>query len=166
MNPAGIVRKLRESFSQSTLSADDTLFIPSAGHIFDVEEAERALCGKEWWEIPLAVLIMNRDRMSYLTKAGFCFLLPAFLTAAIEHAKEVDVLQDNIVYMLTPPQSESSDHYKVFENRISGLSTQQAQVIADFFENYTRIYPVEAWSFTETDQRQITHAYVFWKARS
>lgn len=161
-----IVQTIKECFSTIKLTANQSIFIPSAGHIFDAEIADTSLRQEQWSDIPLDILMANRDRMSYLTNEGFHFLLPAFLIASIEFPQQVDVLLDNIVFMLTPPDSDNQNIYRAFESRIEGLSRQQSQGIAAFFQNYKHIYPVDEWSFTEKDAIQIERAYAFWKAKS
>ncbi len=167
MNKQELVQNIKDAFSAIEVSKNERLFIPSADHIFDAQRAEAKIREVQWWwEIPLDVLIANRDRISYLSKDGFRFLLPAFLIAAIEQPKQVDVLVSNIIWTLTPPKTSDIDKYKNFETRMAALSIQQSQVIANFFQEYTTIYPVDEWSFTESDEVKISRAYVFWRSKA
>lgn len=167
MNKQELVQNIKDAFSAIEVSKNEGLFIPSAEHIFDAQRAEAKIREVQWWwEIPLDVLIANRDRISYLSRDGFRFLLPAFLIAAIEQPKQVDVLVSNIIWTLTPPKTSDIDRYKTFETRMAALSIQQSQVIANFFQEYTTIYPVDEWSFTKSDEVEISRAYVFWRSKA
>lgn len=167
MDRQEMAQLIKDNFSDIQLLKSEDIFIPSANHIFDVARAENEIRGnQQWWEIPLSILMDNRDRISYLSIGGFRFLLPAFLVAALEQSKRVDVLRDNIIDSLIPPKSSDVATYEIFETRMRVFSTRQSQAVATFFQEYITLFPVTEWSFTENDKVQINLAYIFWTAKA
>lgn len=163
MSKAQVLDKIASAFQQEALPRDAELYISSADHIFDTEEAMVSLNYEHWNQIPLENLIQNRDRISYLTEIGFRFLLPAFLTVAIEHPKEVDVLLDNIIFALVPPDNLEHPRYDSIMKRARILSMPQIEAILAFFESYADIYPINEWSFSSKDREKIERAIQFWR---
>jgi hypothetical protein len=157
-----VLSKLASAFEQELFPGDAQLYISSASHIFDVEDATENLSFEHWNHIPLENLNKNRDRISYLTEVGFRFLLPAFLTAAIMYPREVDIMVDNIIFALTPPDSSEEYHYDSFMKRARLLSALQIEAILAFFESYAEIYPVDEWSFSAKDYERNQRAIQFW----
>ncbi len=157
-----VATKIIDAFSQERFPKEAELFIPSGGHIFDIEKAVAGLNYEKWSQIPLQSLIRNRDRISYLTEVGFHFLLPAFLIAAINHPRQVDVLVDSVICALVPP--DRPDWHERFTRRAKTLSDTQGQAILCFFESYTEIYPIEEWSFSPEDEDQVKKAIEFWRS--
>ncbi len=117
MKKQQILDNIAEVFGKETYPKGFELFISSADHIFDSKEAITELNYENWSQIPQEILLKNRDRITYLSEMGFLFLLPAFLTMAISHPTQADVLKDNIVNMLVPPASTEAYKYELFIKR-------------------------------------------------
>ncbi|MBZ0290585.1 MAG: hypothetical protein K8I30_23375 [Anaerolineae bacterium] len=165
MKTQQVLNKITHAFGAETFPEGVELFVPSAAHVFDVQKAVAGLHYETWNKIPLEILIRNRDRMTYLTECGFRFLLPAFLTAAIAYPRQVDVLRDNIIFLLVPPATSGTDMDDHFLKRAKALSNAQAEAILDFFESYTDIYPVTEWSYTSETKARIQRAMQFWRSK-
>jgi hypothetical protein len=135
----------------------DTIFIPSADHIFDAKEAMEALKVAHWQDIDFKLLERNRDRMSYLTPKAFVFYLPAFWTISILKPRDVDVMLNNVIFYLSPSSHQGLQ--KLLEERIEVLNLEQIATILRFFENFDEIFPFTEWAFTE---REIADSVSFW----
>lgn len=161
---AAIIELIREAFADVRLPEDDPVFIPSAAYYNDrIDQASAALKALRWQDVPLALLIENRDRLSLLTDPAWYAFLPAFLLAIIEYPWEVDVLVDNLLANLVPPDPQALYQAR-FMDRVGLLNSPQARAILRFFEAYTDLYPPEKWSYTEDDHARIEQAMTFWKS--
>jgi hypothetical protein len=156
-----IIQLIANAFDDADFPSENAVFIPSAGHIFDIDQATTELGKKHWRDISVNTLQRNKDRISYLTPQAFHFYFPAFLTGIIKTPHAVDVLRENIIASLTPSKNEFTQ--PIFESRARTFNTRQVEAILSFFENYTAIYPPDKWSFSIDDQIQVQTAIDFWK---
>jgi hypothetical protein len=166
MEKQQVLNKIAEAFDEEKFPRGVEFFIASANQMFDTEKALADMDYEKWDQIPLEVLITHRDRMTYFTEYGFRFMLPAFLTAAINRPKQVDVMRDNIIHLLIPPPVSETYLSQRFNKRAEMLSTSQAEAILHFFNAYTDIYPTDEWSFNPRDEALIGKAVQFWKSRT
>jgi hypothetical protein len=157
-----LVQALVAAFEDSQSPSDDRIFEPNTAYFFDIDQAIGDFAGKHWKQIPIAVLVKHKDNLPFFTPEAYHFYLPAFLIAAIEYPKQVDVLRDNVIYSLTPPVNNPGFE-AVFSLRVSMFTRQQAQAVLNFFLNYTEIHSTEEWLFTQETAETVRHGITFWK---
>jgi hypothetical protein len=166
-----MVQEITAAFANIEYPEGNSIFISEAGHYFDIEEAIDDLSAKSWSDIPLKTLMDNRNRLSFLTPPAYCFFLPAYLIAAIEHPKEVDVLLDNVIESLTPPNQLAYEkrglNYIAARQKLLAraktLNHQQIAAVISFFKSYSLLYPPSEWSFMPNDAEKIQKAISFWE---
>lgn len=103
---------IRDAFGEAE-NTPDVIFKPSADWYFDMDQASADFIGRKWFEMPIDILIRHRDRLSWMTPEAFHFYLPAFLLAVIHEREQVDVLHENILSKLIPPDT-SATYYDDF----------------------------------------------------
>jgi hypothetical protein len=125
-----LAKEIESAFQDVTYPGDDNLVYDNSGRYWDVREAAQAFKSQHWKTIPLKVIVSNRDHLPFLTPAAFHFFLPAFLLASLLHPVEADTLNDNLIYLLTPP--DETDRRKNWLLSIANKSSseQKAVIIA------------------------------------
>lgn len=122
--------------------------LPVPGSIIDTEIGDRetretfraALGGRRWSEIATGVLSFHHDALCFLSPAGFRYLLPAFMIAALESPSSpiLDVLVD----LLTRPDDPQDE--RTFLERMSPLTEPQRAAVRAFLE-FLRDEQPEDW---------------------
>jgi hypothetical protein len=125
-----VLRELAAAFSTTTNPGPEKL-APSSWDL-DLERAEiRSKFGsREWQEFTIEELRFEESALTLSSAEGFCFLLPAFLRAALEEFEESDLNTDSIIYNLSPITSNPERLRKIIDR----LSRPQRRVIADALE--------------------------------
>jgi hypothetical protein len=80
------------------------------------------------------------------------------MIAVILHFKDVDVLSNNTLYSLTPPEPGHPAE-GIFLNRVSRFNTEQRKIITSFLVLYTHLTPLTLL-FDENQTMQ--RALLFW----
>lgn len=68
---------------------------------------------KHWSEIPFELLYRYRDDLIFLTREGFRYILPAVMSFVLIKGHETDMLIENIIHRLQPPELENPELYNV-----------------------------------------------------
>ncbi len=118
--------------------------------------------GKRWQEITLESLIANRDCISWFTVEAYRYYLPAYMIAVITHFHEVDVLSNNTLYHLTPPD-EHETWKTEFITTSKGFTQAQKSVIQNFIALYARLSPE---TLAYDPGRHLQRAAEFWSQLS
>jgi hypothetical protein len=156
-----VIQLIADTFDNADFPSENAVFIPSAGHVFDIDHATIELGKKHWGDVSISTLKRNKDRISYLTPQAFHFYIPAFLIAIAKKPQEIDVLRENIIASLSPSKNEFIQH--ILDSRARTFNTRQIEAILTFFKNYTAIYPPDKWSYSIDDQIQVQGAIDFWE---
>ena len=131
-----LARQVEEAFSNTIYPGDDQII--TNPNLSITSELSQVFVGKHWKQIPLDLIAQERLSLPHFTPQGFCFYLPAFLRAALLYPDRVDILPDNIFYMLIPPDKASAN-WDNFSDRINGFTKQQLEVIKSFVQLYISI---------------------------
>ena len=120
------VRRLLEGAFASTP-------VPEEGHVTACTcEACRDFValveGRPWREVEREVLLLHRDRLPFLTPAGYRHYLPAYLLAALDEGPEARrVLQSTLVYMGGRVPAHINP---ILRRYIARFSPEEARVVA------------------------------------
>jgi len=105
-------------------------------HCEECLETSEALAGKPWQAITLDDLLRGRET-ALLTPAAWRYYLPAMIRWCVRDPHAVDVLLDNLVYALEPPQPEAyPGQRQYFEARATGFDARQREAIVAYLEWY------------------------------
>ena len=150
-----LAKEIENAFQEVTYPGDDNLVYDNSGRYLDVTETAQAFKGRQWKSIPLSVIALHRDSLPFLTSAAFHFFLPAFLLASLLHPVEADTLNDNLIYLLAPP--ELGDNWKDQVLSIaSKVNSKQRAVIISYLK-----YMMEKEPAMYEDDAKV--AIEFWK---
>src|SRR5664279_203402 len=134
--PEALAHQVEDAFSEITYSGDDKIVTNPNSSL--TSELIQGFMGKDWKDISLDLIFQERLSLPLFTPQGFRFYLPAFLRAALLYPDQVDILPDNIFYMLTPPDKDEKEIAR-FLDRISGFTKQQIEAIKAFVKMYISI---------------------------
>lgn len=155
------IRNIKVAFGNVNRPDVDEVFIDSAGHMFDADEASMQLSTVNFHNLDITILNRNRDRISYFTPQGFLAYLPLFLITIISRPHEVDVMVDNLIFYLLPSKKEQSQIR--LERRVELLNKEQVEIIIQFFQNYEVFFPRSEWSLTVKFEIEIYQASKYWE---
>ena len=129
---------------------------------YELDELE----GKKWENISPQDLRRVADELTSFSDEGFRYFLPAILISVILHSKEVDVLTENIIHKLAPPDKEEryyKEHLSILKRRANILDAKQKNVVKGFLLSYKELEPHGGWSFMESDTLTLERAIEFWE---
>src|SRR5262245_16152441 len=148
-----LAEQIERAFGDVTYPGDDR--IVQNPHDLESVRLRDEFKGKHWTTLPLRTLLKYSSSLPLLTPEAVRFYLPAFLHVSVVRPDEVDVIPENIISYLTPPEGrpESSQW---FQDVLAGLSPPQVTTIQEFFRQWFSDVPP---SFVlESDKR----AKSFW----
>lgn len=99
-------------------------------HCCECLETSEAFAGAAWQEVTLDQLLAGRET-ALLTVEAWRYYLPAVITWSVRDPKAVDVIADNLVYQLTPPD-EDGGLVEWFEPRARGFTPDQRAAVVAF----------------------------------
>lgn len=101
-------------------------------HCCECVETSEAFAFKAWPDISLEELLAGRET-ALLTATAWRYYLPAVISWCIRAPEVVDVINDNLIFQLEPPQEIDG---KWFEERAHGFSAAQRQAIVAYLRWY------------------------------
>jgi hypothetical protein len=154
-----IVAQVRAAFADVALPATDELM---NHHCCECLETSAAFAGKPWQDLALEDLLAGRET-ALLTPEAWRYYLPAMITWCIRAPETVDVIQDNLVYQLAPPDPESRSVPEWFDARATGFSAEQRSAITAYLE-WSRDREEAAWARLGAEPpRHVHRALDFWR---
>lgn len=150
-----IIRQIEAAFADAPYPGREALF---NHHCCECEEVSASYGGKRWAEITLADVLAGRET-SLLTPAAWRYYLPAMMIWCIRAPDTVDVIEDNLVYQLEPPD-EHRGVPEWFEERAWGFSPEQRSAIVAYLDWY-RERDEARWHGAEPP-RHVHNAIAYW----
>jgi hypothetical protein len=154
---------LRDAFGNVPKPTREALINEHCDECFETSEA---FAGKTWNEITLDDVLRGRET-ALLTAAAWRYYLPAVIRWCLRDREAVDVIADNVVNQLAPPDPEQfSGQRAYFEERATGFDDRQRAVIVAFLERYQEA-DAAAWRGTATTSVYaplVERALAFWSA--
>jgi len=151
------IRQIEAAFADVPYPGREAL---SNDHCCECAEVSATYAGKRWTEIALADVLAGRET-SLLSPAAWRYYLPALMIWCIRAPDIVDVIQDNLVYQLEPPDDRRGVP-EWFNERAGGFSREQRSAILAYLDWYRR--RDEAWSERTEPPRHVDNALAYWAA--
>ena len=110
-------------------------------HCEECLETSEAFADKPWVEVTLDELLLGRET-ALLTAAAWRYYLPAVIRWTVREPVAVDVINDNLVYQLEPPDPEEfpaeqfPGQREYFAERSTGFDDRQRAAIVAFLDWY------------------------------
>jgi hypothetical protein len=158
MDAREVVELVTAAFRETTVPPADLLLNQ---HCCECLETSEAFAGKPWTDISLEQLLVGRET-ALLTPEAWRYYLPAVILWCVRAPDVVDVIQDNLVYQLTPP-TEDGGVPGWFEPRARGFDAAQRHAIVAYLE-WSRERLEASWTrFGGTPPDDIYRALEFWR---
>jgi hypothetical protein len=130
-DPDVVIRQISAAFASVPLPEPALLHNP---HCCECEETSNASGGRPWTAIALEDVLRGRE-VALLSAAAWRYYLPALMIWCIRAPEAVDVLQDNLVHQLEPPD-DGRGVPEWFAQRAPGFSPAQREAIVAYLEWY------------------------------
>jgi len=131
-NAQDVIDQVHAAFKNVPLPSKDALW---NNHCCECSETSEAFGARPWSEISLEELLSGRET-ALLSEAAWRYYLPSMIIWCIRAPDVVDVIQDNLVYQLAPPETQKEWAWKWFMPRASGFNREQCQAIVAFLNWY------------------------------
>jgi hypothetical protein len=151
------IRQIEAAFADVPYPGREALF---NNHCCECAEVSACYAGKRWTEIALTDVLAGRET-SLLSPAAWRYYLPAVMIWCIRAPDTVDVIQDNLVYQLEPPDDQRGVP-EWFNERARGFSREQRSAIVAYLDWY-RERDETRWDGTEPP-RHVYVALTYWAA--
>jgi hypothetical protein len=151
------IRQIEAAFAGVPYPGREALFNHHCCECVDVSES---FGGRRWTEIALADVLGGRETC-LLTAAAWRYYLPAVMIWCIRAPDAVDVIQDNLVFQLEPPDGTRGVP-EWFNQRVRGFSREQRAAILAYLDWY-RVRDQARWGGAEPP-RHVYNAIAYWAA--
>lgn len=147
---------IREAFATADAAPPERIV---SHDCWECRRIQRRFQGKRWRDVPLASLA-SEDPLTLLTPEAFCFYLPAFMLAALDHHDKGGLVSCTI-FCLTPSEpSEGPEMMEWFLERVEILRPAQRERITQFLTVLRNDYA----DGDDITQEEIDEALTFWQA--
>jgi hypothetical protein len=120
-NEQDIIDKVHAAFKDVPLPSAEALW---NNHCCECSETSAAFGARPWSEISLDDLLSGRET-ALLSEVAWRYYLPSMIIWCIRAPKDVDVIQDNLVYQLAPPETQEQWAWEWFKPRASGTKSER-----------------------------------------
>lgn len=159
MDAETILERLAAAFPSEPVPDRDALF---NGHCCECVEVSEAFGYKPWPAITLDELRAGGET-ALLTPMAWRYYLPAVIAWCVRAPKAVDVIQDNLVYQLEPPEpTDEAPLHEWFWQRAVDFTEEQRLVILDFLNWYRERQEAEWRPFTAKPPNHVYRALEHW----
>ncbi len=161
-NAQDVIDQVHAAFKDIPLPSKETLW---NNHCCECSETSAAFGARPWSEISLEALLSGRET-ALLSEVAWRYYLPSMIIWCIRAPEVVDVIQDNLVYQLAPPETQEEWAWKWFKPRASGFNREQRQAIV-LFLNWYRERQEENWAgLGAVPPEHAVRALAFWRNES
>lgn len=159
MDAETLLARLAAAFPSEPVPDRDALF---NGHCCECVEVSEAFGYKPWPAITLDELRAGRET-ALLTATAWRYYLPAVIAWCIREPNVVDVIEDNLVYQLEPPEpSDDPPLHEWFWQRAVGFSEGQRLVILDYLNWYRQRLEADWRPFKAKPPQHVYRALAHW----
>ena len=158
-----LISTIRNVFDVQLNNRD--IFVQTAEQYFEIDTTVNDLFFQNWQDIPHTALIEHRNKISWLKPEAFRFYVPAIIKTVVTYSYEVDTLHTSLLYFLSPPDSDKS-YYENFIKRAHQFTLEEAEVIAQFFDVYFDLFPLDKWGISNEGIKKILDNQKYWSSRS
>jgi hypothetical protein len=126
-----IIRQITAAFADVAYPGPEALF---NHHCCECAEVSSRYVYKRWTDIALEDILAGRET-ALLSPAAWRYYLPAVMVWCVRAPDAVDVIQDNLVFQLEPPD-EQRGVPEWFSQRATGFTGEQRSAIAAYLNWY------------------------------
>ena len=157
IDASAVLDEIGTAFHATAKPGEDLLLNRHCDECIEVSEAYRA---KTWQDIQLADVIAGRET-ALLTPEAWRYYLPALLVWCVREPEAVDVLLDNVVYELEPPDVDDKGW---FAERAHGFTPAQMRAMIHFLEWYRERQDAEYELLELEPPTHVERALTHWRA--
>jgi hypothetical protein len=159
-NTQSIKKEIQQSFRDVKQPGKKMLYAEFPQYEIEI----KALMSKKWqnwWDIPDNVVDYHYHALSSVSPEGYKFLLPAFMTYALNNPESYSLVKEFTIYSLIPPNRfDHPDRFEWFSLRASLLNKEQIYAIILFLEHEEKT----DWIAPPNDATKALEGY--WRHRS
>jgi hypothetical protein len=158
-DPESIVSKIAAAFPSEPVPPKESLF---NGHCCECVEVSEAFGYKPWPAISLEELRAGGET-ALLTPTAWRYYLPAVITWCVLDPESVDVISDNLVYQLEPPETSAQESLRQwFAKRASDFTDARRQAILAYLNWYREREELEYVGLEMDPPRRVYRALEYW----
>jgi hypothetical protein len=159
IDPEAVVAQVAAAFPSEPVPPQEQLL---NGHCCECVEVSNAFGYKPWRSISLDDLRAGGES-ALLTPAAWRYYLPAVISWCVRAPESVDVIQDNLVYQLEPPEaSKQNALHEWFAERVWGFTDVQRQAILGYLNWYRERQEAEYAALEMEPPRHVYRALEYW----
>jgi hypothetical protein len=128
-----IVQQITSAFADVTYPGQEALF---NHHCCECADVSRSYGGKQWTDITLEDVLAGSET-ALLTPVAWRYYLPAVMVWCVRAPEAVDVIEDNLVFQLEPPD-EHRGVPEWFNERATGFTRDQRSAIVAYLHWYRK----------------------------
>ena len=103
MNPSELIAEITAAFQDEPYPSDANIVYDNTGFHLECIEVRDAFQGHRWQEVPDDVLSTERTGLSFMSKEGFKYYLPAFMCSLLKDSSVVDEGISMVLLLLKLP---------------------------------------------------------------
>lgn len=103
MGPPQLIAEITAAFKEEPYPGDSSIVYDNSGFHLECIEVRDAFKGHSWQELPDDVLSAERTGLSFMSREGFKYYLPAFMCSLIRDSSVVDDGISMIIQLLRLP---------------------------------------------------------------
>lgn len=151
-----IVRLVVAAFPAEPRPPAEALF---KDHCQECIAVSNAFGARPWPDITLQALLVGGET-ALLTARAWRYYLPSVITWCVREPEAVDVICDNLVYQLEPPEPGKEDVW--FAERKGGFAEEQRVAIVAFLQWYRQRLEAEYCALEMEPPRHVYRALQYW----
>lgn len=137
-------------------------------HCPECQATAACFAGKRWQDVTVATLLDPRPSPALLTPAAFRYYLPAFMIGCIEAPRALDVIPNDVIGQLAPPNAKTTGRTG---DCLHDITVPQAAAILSFLRIFEMRERIENAASEETLEwahvsRPLARAIAYWTARA
>jgi hypothetical protein len=157
-NEQELIDQVQAAFKDVPLPSRDALW---NNHCCECSDTSAAFGARPWSEISLEDLLSGRET-ALLSEVAWRYYIPSMIIWCIREPEVVDVIRDNLVFQLAPPETQEEWAWRWFKPRASGFNREQRQAIVAFL-NWYQEREEENWTGSKASPLDhAARALAFW----
>ncbi|WP_310392381.1 DUF6714 family protein [Hymenobacter sp.] len=168
MNHPELVAEITAAFQDEPYPGDLNIVYDNSGFHLECIEIREAFKGHLWQEVPDDVLSAERTGLSFMSKEGFKYYLPAFMCSLLRDSSVVEEGISMVVQLLTLPteidiavMAEKIQRYEVASKLPDVDLNEVLQNQLNYTNKSINTFIARAIQFTPAQGRAIYHFLVY-----
>lgn len=98
-----IIDTIKETFKDEKYPGDDNIVYDNTGTHLECEQVKKTFAGHSWEKLHEIFLFENRNAISFFSKEGFKYYVPAYMIFSVKKFHEADDAPDMLIGKFTLP---------------------------------------------------------------